>query len=515
MRTLVTGRQMKEIDAYAISKIGIPSLVLMERAALSVADALMEEETDWKKKRIAIFCGTGNNGADGAALARILRLRGGCFIRIITVGEKERWTPEMEQQMSICKNLEIPVEHFNGRKTEAFDIAVDALFGVGLSRNVEGEFAAAIACMERETPQLTVAVDIPSGISSETGAVLGCAVHADLTVTFGLEKLGCCLYPGKSFCGKLRVAEIGFPPYDGYAGRRYLVCGPEDRKRIPGRMPDSHKGTYGKVLIIAGSEGMCGAAYLSALAAYRMGAGLVKLLTVKSNVPILQTLIPEAILSAYDPEDCEEEPERLKALIEKECAWASVIVLGPGLGKGTYVRTLVESVLLAAYVPIILDADGLNAVSDYPYLADYFTENVVVTPHLGEMSRLTGKEIGELRENLPRAAIQYSEEKGVTCVLKDAVTVTARKDGSVVLGTSGSGALAKGGSGDVLTGVIAGLIALGLSEDDAASLGVWIHGLAGCLAGKERGEHSVLARETADMLLREASFVQCAPFDGD
>ena len=167
---------------------------------------------------------------------------------------------------------------------------------------------------------------------------------------------------------------------------------------------------------------------------------------------------------------------------------------------------MVEYVLLSAYVPIILDADGLNAVADYPYLADYFTENVIVTPHLGEMARLTGREIGELRENLPEAAVWYGEEKGVTCVLKDAVTVTARKDGLVVLGNSGSSALAKGGSGDVLTGVIAGLVALGLSEDDAASLGVWIHGLAGRLAGKERGEYSVLARETADALLREDSF---------
>ena len=248
---------------------------------------------------------------------------------------------------------------------------------------------------------------------------------------------------------------------------------------------------------------MCGAAYLSALAAYRMGAGLVKILTVKANVPMLQTLLPEAIISAYEPDLYEEEPERFKDLVERECAWASAIVLGPGLGKERYVRKLVEYILLSAYVPIVLDADGLNAVADYPYLADYFTENVIVTPHLGEMSRLTGKEISELRENLPEAALQYSEEKGVTCVLKDAVTVTAGKDGNLYIGTSGSSALAKGGSGDVLTGTIGGLLALGFSEDEAASLGVWVHGMAGSLAGKEKGEHSVLARDTADALLRK------------
>lgn len=510
MRTLVTGTQMKEIDAYAIREVGIPSLVLMERAALSVADALEAEwkrgEASLKEQRIVAFCGTGNNGADGAAIIRILYLRGCRFSRVVTVGRKEARTEELETQLQICRNLGIPVDDFVCGREIPCDIAVDALFGVGLSRTVGGDFAAAITEMGRQQPKLTVAVDIPSGVSSETGAVLGCAVCADLTVTFGLEKLGCVLYPGKKQCGRVRIAEIGFPRYDGYSGRRYMVCEPEDREKIPKRQPDSHKGTYGKVLVIAGSAGMCGAAYFSALAAYRMGCGLVKILTVKANVPILQTLLPEALLSAYDPETCEEEPENLKTLVEAECAWASVIVLGPGLGKAAYVRKLVEYVLLSAYVPIILDADGLNAVADYPYLADYFTENVIVTPHLGEMSRLTGWDIGKLRENLPEAAVSYEEEKGVTCVLKDAVTVTARKDGLVVLGNSGSSALAKGGSGDVLTGVIAGLVALGLSEDDAASLGVWIHGLAGRLAGKERGEYSVLARETADALLREESF---------
>lgn len=507
MRELVTGRQMKEIDAHAIQEVGIPSMVLMERAALSVADAIEEE---WKarvpaltEQRIAAFCGTGNNGADGAAIARMLYLRGCKNVSVITVGKREYWTEEMAQQVAICKNLNIPVEEFDLQEISGFDMVIDALFGVGLSRPVGGVFAEAIACITKQEPRFTVAVDIPSGVCSATGAVLGCAVMADLTVTFGLEKLGCALYPGKSMCGKIKVADIGFPPYDGYAGRRYLAYGPEDKKRIPERKADSHKGSYGKILIAAGSDGMCGAAYLSALAAYRMGAGLVKILTVEKNVPVLQTLLPEAIISAYAPELCEEEPEGFKELVERECAWASVIVLGPGLGKGGHVRKMVEYVLLSAYVPIILDADGLNAVSDYQYLADYFTENVIVTPHLGEMSRLTGKDISELRENLPEAALQYSEEKGVTCVLKDAVTVTAGKDGTIYLGTSGSGALAKGGSGDVLTGVIAGLLALGCPEEEAASMGVWIHGLAGSLAGKEKGEHSVLARDTADCLLRD------------
>ena len=500
MRRLVTGKQMKEIDGYAIGTVGIPSLVLMERAALAVADQMELEYGCLRDARVLIFCGTGNNGADGAALARILFLRGSA-VTVLTVGAKERWTEEMSRQIAIDGKLGIPVEEFGSFLPGHSDIVVDALFGVGLSRDVEGIFADAVRFMSEQKPRLTVAVDIPSGISSETGCVMGVSVCADLTVTFGYEKLGMMFYPGRGCCGKTVVSDIGFPSYDGYEGRRFFAYEEADKGLIPARRPDSHKGTYGRVLVAAGSEGMCGAAFLSALAAYRTGAGLVKILTVKENVSILHTLLPEAILSPYDPEAAQENPEEFKRLVENECAWASVIVVGPGLGKAPYVRLLVQTVLLSAYVPIIVDADGLNAVAEYPHLAGYFTENVIVTPHLGEMARLTGRDAEELRADLAGVAAGYSEEKGITCVLKDSVSVVARRDGTVFVGDSGCSAMAKGGSGDVLTGVIAGLIALGLSEDEAASAGVWIHGLAGRTAAGKKGTHSVLARDIAECIL--------------
>lgn len=482
-------------------------MVLMERAALCVADELEAEyrkrgKRPLEKAAILIFCGTGNNGADGAALARILHLRG-YHVSVMTVGERERWTAEMKRQTEIDEKLGIVIEEFGGYLPGRFDVAVDAMFGVGLSRDIDGEFKEAVEFLTGLKPEFTVSVDIPSGICSETGRVLGGAVRADLTVTFGYEKIGTALYPGKEYSGRVAVKDIGFPDYDGCGGARYFTYEPSDLSRIPERRKDSHKGSYGKVLIAAGSKGMCGAAYLSALAAYRTGAGLVKILTVDDNVPVLQTLLPEAIITAY-PEGMEaEEPEGFRELVERECAWASVIVLGPGLGKERHVVKLTEYVLLSAYVPIILDADGLNAVAKYPHLADFFTENVIVTPHLGEMARLTQKDIGILRENLPGAAAAYCEEKGVTCVLKDTVSVVASKDGSVFLNSSGCGAMAKAGSGDVLTGMIAGLIALGLQDDEAAFMGVWLHGLAGEHAGERKGEHSVLAREIADSIMRE------------
>ena len=504
MRQLVTGQQMKEIDRHAIEEIGIPSMVLMERAALAAAD---ETEKAWKEKtgrgllgaKVCIFCGTGNNGADGAAMGRIFFLRG-AEVSLILAGSADRRTREMEEQLAIAARIGIPAEPFPGDVPEACDIAVDALFGVGLSREVKGVFADAIKAFCEISAGIKTAVDIPSGISSATGQVLGTAVQADLTVTFGFEKLGTVLYPGRTFAGKTIVADIGFPDFGEYEGYRYFSMEKSDLSLIPERKADSHKGTWGKVLIAAGSAGMCGAAYLSALSAYRMGAGLVKIMTVRENGPVLQTLLPEAILSLYDRETAEEEPELLKEQVENECAWAEVIALGPGLGKEPYVSRLVEYVLLSAYVPIVVDADGLNAVAEYPHLAEFLTENVIITPHLGEMSRLTGKEVPELRADLCAAAAAYSEEHGVTCVLKDAVTVIASRDGNVCLSGSGTPAMAKGGSGDVLTGILAGLLAIGMEIEDAAFLGTYIHGLAGNLAVNGRSVHSVLAGEIADCL---------------
>lgn len=504
MRRLVTGKQMKEIDAYAIQTIGILSMVLMERAALAVADELMQEYQRRGRKpvldaRVLVFCGTGNNGADGAAIARILHLRG-ISVSIITVGDRSRWTGEMERQISIDEKLGIAIEDFGGYLPGRFDVAVDAMFGVGLSRELEGEFREAVVFLSGLKPEFTVAVDIPSGICSETGRILGAAVEADLTVTFGYEKVGTAIYPGKGYCGRVEVKDIGFPGYDGYSGTRFFTYDTSDLSRIPQRKQDSHKGTYGKVLIAAGSGGMCGAAYLSALAAYRTGAGLVKILTVETNVQILQTLLPEAIIASY-PEGMEaEEPEAFRELVERECAWASVIVLGPGLGRGRHVVKLTEYVLLSAYVPIILDADGLNTVAEYPHLSEFFTENVIVTPHLGEMARLTGSSVETIRGCLIPTAREYADRYGITCVLKDAVTVAALKDQRTYINTSGNSAMAKAGAGDVLTGIIAGLLALGMEESDAAAMGVYLHGRAGDLVKLQSGEHGLLARELTEAL---------------
>lgn len=525
MRKLVTGRRMKEIDAYTIKDIGIPSMVLMERAAL--AAALEAEKEAEEGSVIWAVCGIGNNGADGVAAARMLHLKG-YDARVVLAGDRTRGTEEFKSQLAIAERLGVAVSVWQEMEGRSCDILVDALFGVGLSRMIEGEYRLCMEMLERLPKRpYTVAVDVPSGIHSDTGAVMGIALRADVTVTFGWEKLGTALYPGREYAGRVIIDPVGFPPAaledapgqgkpseggeplrafsEDLSGGRpgNLPLGwaaayeKKDLERIPGRRAYSNKGTFGRVLIAAGSKDMCGAAYLSALAAYRTGAGLVKILTVEENRQALKTLLPEAILAVYRPEQILEGREAFRKMIEEQMNWADVVVLGPGLGTEDYAEYLVEDILTSAFVPVILDADGLNLVAAHPYLTAYYTENIVITPHLGEMARLTGQSVKEIQADLPGAALSYASRYGITCVLKDAASVVAGKDGELYINTSGCSAMAKAGSGDVLTGIIAGLMAMGLEVEDAACLGVYVHGLAG-EAASVSGGHSLLATELAN-----------------
>ena len=533
MRIPVSGREMKALDRRSIEEFGIPSMVLMERAALGVAaeayrmvtgeepgngsaksparktadggegrELLQEAGCSGGRKDclpVLAVCGFGNNGADGIAAARILHLWG-IPVSILLPGGEGRKSPEFEAQLLTAQKLGIPVdtaeEFIPGRSS----LILDALFGVGLSRPVTGTFLDLIRFInEQQAPVLSI--DIPSGVSSDTGAVLGGAVKADVTVTFGEKKLGQALFPGRELSGRLVISDIGLVPEE--EERRALhvrSLEPCDLDRIPKRKKNSNKGTFGKVLVMAGSAGMAGAAFFSALAAYRCGAGLVKIFTAAENRPVLQQKLPEAIVVSYEAEEAKADPQRWKELVKEQTAWADVIVLGPGIGTGAAAEMMVETVLSEAYVPLILDADAVNLLAKRPKLKEYLTENMILTPHMMEMSRFTGTGIGELKMDPVGYAGALSREYGVTCVLKDAATVISVRDGSLYVNESGSPAMAKGGSGDVLTGVIAGLIAIGMEEGEAAAMGVYVHGLAGEAAEKRYGIHSVLAGELADSL---------------
>lgn len=275
--------------------------------------------------------------------------------------------------------------------------------------------------------------------------------------------------------------------------RETLTYDKHKLRNIPKRIKEAHKGTYGHVLVIAGSIGMSGAAYLSALAAYRTGAGLVKILTVKENKEILQISLPEAIVVPYIIEEVGQ--ESFQALLQEQLSWATVVVLGPGLGQEEYVLEIIETVLSEAYVPMIIDADALNMIAKNRHLTRYYTENIIITPHLQEMARLMGKTTKEIAANPIDSAIDYQDMYGITVVLKSDQSIVASRDEYLYKNISGTPALAKAGTGDVLTGVIAGLLCLGLEDYEAASMGSYIHGLAGYVAGKKWGEHGVIARD--------------------
>lgn len=488
MKYLLDGDQMKEIDRFSIKEAGIPSVVLMERAALAVCEEVRKHFDPDNK--VLCVCGNGNNGADAAACARILA-GWNHEAAVCLVGDMEKATEEMKLQMKINENLGIKTVTLD--RVSDYDVIIDGIFGIGLSREVTGKYADVIRSMN-EAAGSRVSVDIPSGISAANGRVLGCAVKADYTVTFGYLKTGLVLYPGNEYAGKITVSDCGFAPAAiEHVGQKKFIYEPEDIGRLPQRKRDSNKGTYGKILVIAGSKNMCGAAYFSAKAAYRCGAGLVRILTSVDNREALLKLLPEAVLSFYD--------DMGRETLKEQITWADTIVAGPGLSTDEKAAKLLYDVLeifeesKQEKKKVLLDADALNILS-----RDNRQDKVrgcVITPHLGEMSRLTHKEIPDIKENIMKEAEEFARHYGCVCVLKDARTVVS--DGQqVYVNMSGNSGMATAGSGDVLTGIIAGMYANGMELFEGAALGVYIHGCAGDAAKERLGEYFMKADDIAD-----------------
>lgn len=487
MKEIVTCRQMKALDLHTIEEKKMPSCVLMERAALAVAAEMERFLT--KKDRVLVVCGSGNNGGDGAALARLLTLHG--FDTTIFLVEKNHaYSAELSRQLEIAGAY--GVLRVNNPDWSEYTTIVDAIFGVGLSRPVEGFFAEVIGHINASSAK-KVAVDIPSGIHGDSGQVLGTAVSADLTVTFAWRKQGLCFYPGRSYAGRIVVADIGIYGAENRNGiARHLE--PEDLCLLPGRRPDGNKGTFGKVLLVAGSPGMCGAAYLSAEASLRAGAGMVQVQTAQENRMPLQMLLPEAMVSCTFTE---EENQRL-------LDWCDVILIGPGLGMSEESKSRAQWFLMhgsKSSKPIVLDADGLNLLAAHPEWKAYLNDRTILTPHMREMSRLTKKSIEEIKKHPVSTALSCAAETNAVCVLKDACTVTADGAGALYLNLYGNAGMASAGSGDVLSGILAGIFCRYLSvkeETDTAkkaALGVLLHALAGDFAAEKLGEQAMTARD--------------------
>lgn len=491
MNYLVDSRQAKAVDTYTITQTGVPSLVLMERASLAVADCVCELADEFGGRRAAIVsvCGNGNNGGDGIAAARILYCRG-YNVAIALAGSREKMSPDACKQLEIAEKMSVPV--VNACKLQAYNIIIDALFGIGLTREVRGSFAAWIDAMNEASAKgaRICAVDIPSGVSTDSGQIMGAAVRADVTVTFGYVKLGMIFYPGTVFAGRIICEDIGFDKHgEQAAALNYITYTREDKLRIPPRRPDSNKGTYGRVLVVAGSRNMAGAAYFSAKAACRMGAGLVTIYTAESNRVILQQLLPEAVMKTY-PDDMPD-----ISVLTEQMAGCQAIVLGPGLGTSNAARDIVRTVTAQAACPLVLDADALNILAGHREWLQKCQTQAAITPHMKEFSRLTGHNIQYLKENLVQVCEEFIQQFGVICIAKDARTMVVDGSGIIYVNTSGNNGMSTGGSGDVLTGVIAGLCAQGMPLNEAARLGVYLHGCAGDSAERTVGPYAMTAAD--------------------
>lgn len=484
MEYLLTSKQMKVLDNDTIEHMGIPSSVLMEKAALSVISAM--NQNCEKTNKILVVCGSGNNGGDGVAIGRILHLQGK-QVRIVFIGDNKSITVETKRQIEIAGKYDIKI--YNTFDEVEYNVIVDSVFGIGLIRNVEGIYKEAIQFINN-SKGYKVSVDIPSGISADTGKIMGCAVEADLTVAIAYKKLGHVLYPGTEYCKKIIVSDIGIYGAENICSR--FSFDEEDLIKLPQRLNYSNKGTYGKALIIAGSINMAGAAYLAAISAYRMGCGLVRIFTPHENRQILQTLIPEAILTTYDATTFESD------LLLESIAWADVIDIGPGIGISDITKQILETVLINRKVPLVVDADAINLLAQNESLLGYNTKDMVITPHLKEMSRIYKRDIRDISDDLLNTALDFAQKNNMICVLKDTRTIVADYDKKVYINQSGNNGMATAGSGDVLSGIITGLLAQKMDAFEGAVLGVYIHGLAGDAAANQLGKYSMIARDIAE-----------------
>jgi hydroxyethylthiazole kinase-like uncharacterized protein yjeF len=478
--TCPTGAEMLAVDRDAIERLRIPGHTLMETAGRAVARAIAELYTD--SRRPLVVCGGGNNGGDGYVIARVLAEQGrGVAPRVLELGSSASQSPEAKanrDQLASAGVGCLRAEHAADvtAALDGCDLVVDAVFGVGLGRPIEGRIAECLRALG-SSGLPCVAVDLPSGLSSETGQPLGMLLEADLIVTFAMPKLGLALYPTDA---RILVADIGLPAecVARAAIRQHVLTQAGARALLPVRKRDGHKGSFGHVLVVGGSLGKTGAAILSALGALRGGAGLVSLAAPRALTPIYAASLAEAMCVVLDgaPADAfghAQLDELVHALDSRD-----VLVLGPGLGQAPDTTALVRALLARARVPAVVDADALNVFAgDAAALASASPR--VLTPHPGEAARLLGSTIAAIQADRPAAARALAAQSGAIAVLKGARTVIAAPDGELCVNPTGGPGLAAGGSGDVLAGLIGALLAQGLSAWDAARLGAYLHGLAG------------------------------------
>lgn len=505
---LVTAREMAMMDRLANEHFGIPTMILMENAGQRVAEVTAEILGVVRGRRLSIFCGKGNNGGDGLVAARHL-LWMGANPKIYLLGsfQELKEDPRANLDMASRAGVDIQALHdtsgLEAVQSEVLgsDLVIDAIFGTGFNPPARGLYAKAINFINRLGIP-TFAVDIPSGLSSDNGRIEGEVVSARYTVTFGLPKVGQILYPAAEKCGRLYLADIGFPSAleEMVSIPRHLLTTRELDAILVPRSLDSHKGKYGHVLLLAGSCGFVGAAILAARGAIRSGAGLVTVALPKSQAPLAIASLPESMILPLPETSKGTAGRQALEIILENLPGKKALAVGPGLSQNPETAQLARDLLLQVRVPIVLDADGLNALAGQTSILLESKSEMVVTPHPGELARMLGLTSAEIQEKRLEVAQEFSKDFGVLVALKGARTVVATPAGDIYLNPTGNPGMATGGMGDVLTGMIASFLAQGHPALSSTLLGVFLHGLAGDLVAKERGPWGLLASEVADRI---------------
>jgi hydroxyethylthiazole kinase-like uncharacterized protein yjeF len=500
---ILNAAQMREADRYTIEEIGIPSLVLMENAGRQVVAAMEAAYETQLAGRVAVLCGRGNNGGDGFVVARTLIQRG-IDASVFILGSVAEVRGDARTNLDILGRLGVTVVEVGDEQTwelhfseiSQCTLMVDAIFGTGLTSPLGGMMETVVADVNAAGIPI-VAIDLPSGLSADTPHLIGDCIDASMTVTLAAPKLPLVLPPGEAQAGDVVIADIGIPSdvIDGLEGPRIELLTPEQLRPLVGpRVPDSHKGDYGRVTVIAGSRGKTGAAHLAAMGALRSGAGLVTVATPACCLPIIAAMAPEYMTEALpEGKGGSLSPGAVDAVVALQ---HDVIACGPGLGRDAGVAAFVRALVDRATVPLVLDADALTVLADDPgVLTGSEEREIIITPHPGEMARLIGSSVEEVQGNRIEVAGHFAATHRVYVVLKGHRTIIATPEGHVFINPTGNAGLATGGTGDVLTGMIAAWLAQLLDAEAACRLAVFVHGAAGDLAEAAIGQVAMTATD--------------------
>lgn len=492
--------EMRELDRRAVEEFGIINELLMENAGLASYSVILNE-TGIENKRFVVFSGSGNNGGDGLVVARKIHSNGG-KVTVFMLGDRKRFKGAAKRNLQIAEKLGLQIIDLSdaAQANESLakaDAVVDAIFGTGLDREVEGKYKEVIERINI-SGKTVFSIDISSGINGDSGQILGTAVKANHTTTYGQPKLGNLLYPGFELGGKLSVTHISFPP--ALHNGDHIKIAVNDPMPLPHRRSDSHKGDYGKVLFIAGSSNYLGAPFFSAQAFLKAGGGLAYLATTENVAPFIAQKGSEIILLPVSATPsgslCLENKKQILDFAES----VDFVVIGPGLSLEKDTRRLVVELTAELKKPILIDGDGLTAIAIKPDVLKNRKQPTILTPHPGEMSRLTGQSIEKISQSKVDILQQTAQELNASIVLKGAHSLIGLPDQSVFLNLSGNAGMATAGSGDVLAGTIAAMFGLGFTLGEAVRMGVFTHGFGGDLTAKEIGQDGIIAGDILNAL---------------